>query len=208
MRPDMHHLLVERGHSGRAWSTGKGWRGRARFRHADPEDGDGWLPPRHRPQFSENLAPLRRYLAAQVGRPWGLVHSEICTRIDAGSAVQYHILQHLYDDLAVRVREDGSGVLWYVRRWGGEARLDARWGPSLYACPRSGLLRRVRRRRVPETVTPLDRLPGDAEDRDHRLLAGQWYAITWGRDPLAGEPLIVHKRQLNRRQLRDLGLRS
>lgn len=208
MRPDMHHLLVERGHSGRVWSTAKGWRARARFRHADPEDGDGWLPPRHRPQFSENLAPLRRYLAAQVGRPWDLVHSEIRARIDAGSAVQYHILQHLYDDLAVRVREDERGVLWHSGRWGREERLDARWRPSLYVCPRSGLLRRVRRCRVPEAAPPLDRLPGEAESQDYRLIAGQWYAVTWAPDPLTGKPAIVQKRQLNRRRLRDLGLRS
>lgn len=206
MRPDMHHLLVERGHSGR--STGKGWHSRVRFRDADPEDGDGWLPPRHRPHFSENLAPLRRYLSAQVGRPWDLVHSEIRARNDADSAVQYHILQHLYDDLAVRVREDEDGVLRYSGRWGRELRLDARWGPSLYVCPRSGLVRRVRRRRVPEVVHPFDCLPGAAEDHDHRLIAGQWYAVTWGRDPLTSKPVIVHKRQLNRRQLRDLGLRS
>ena len=208
MRPDMHHLLVERGPSGRAWSTGKGWRARARFRHADPEDGDGWLPPRHHPNFSENLAPLRRYLAAQVGRPWDLVHAEIRARIDAGSSVQYHILQHLYDDLAVRVREDADGVLRYQGRWGREMRLDGRWGPSLYVCPRTGLVRRVRRRQTPAVVPQLDRLPGDADNHDHRLIAGQWYAVTWGRDPLSGNPVIVHKRQLNRRQLRDLGLRE
>lgn len=207
MRPDMHHLLVERGHSGRAWSTGKGWRARARFRHADPEDGDGWLPPRHRPNFSENLAPLRRYLAAQVGRPWDLVHSKIRARIDAGSAVQYHILQHLYDDLAVRVREDENGVLHFFGRWGREQRLDDRWGPSLYVCPRSGLVRRVRRSRKAEVVPQVDRLPGDADDQDHRRIAGQWYAVTWAPDPLTGQPTIIHKRQLNRRQLRDLGLR-
>ena len=143
MRADMHHLLVERGHSGRGWSTDKGWWSRTRFRHAMDEDGDGWLPPRHHPLFSENLAPLQRYLESQVGRPWDKVHSEIRRRIDVGSAVQYHILQHIYDRLAVQVWRDAEGVLMYSQR-GYHLRLGS-GSATLYVCPASGLLRRVRR---------------------------------------------------------------
>lgn len=207
MRPDMHNLLVERGHSGRAWSHNKGWSARCRLRHATDEDGDGWLPIRRRPQFSENLAPLRRYLDAQVGRPWDLVYSEIRQRIDTGNAVQYHILQHLYDRLAVQVREDADGSLWHTGRWGRPTRLGVRWGPKLYVCPRSGILRRVRRSRRPPSSPPVDHLPGSGPDHDHRLIAGQWYEAWWGVDPATRVRIIVRKRQLSRRELRDLGLR-
>lgn len=207
MRPDMHNILVERGHSGRAWSTRKNWRAACRFRDADEADGDGWLPPRHHPQFSENLAPLRRYLEAQVGRPWDLVYSEIRQRIDAGNAVQYHILQHLYDRLATAVQIADDGSLWCISRWGRSERLDSRWGPDLYVCPRSGLLRRVRRRRRPDPPRQAESLPGSGPDHDHRLIAGQWYEAWWGADPLTGARMILRKRQLNRRELRNLGLR-
>lgn len=207
MRPDMHHLLVERGHSGRAWSTGKGWSARCRFRHREDEDGDGWMPPRWRPDFSENLAPLRRYLAAQVGRPWDLVYAEIRRHVDAGSAVQYHILQHLYDRLAVHVSIAADGVLWYTGRWGRMLPITDRWGPDLYVCPRTGILHRVRRRQRPEPAKPVERLPGPEPDHDYRLLAGQWYEVWWVVDPPTGEHVIARKRQLGRRELRDLGLR-
>lgn len=207
MRPDMHNLLVERGHAGRAWSHGKGWSARCRLRHAADEDGDGWLPVRRHPWFSENLAPLRRYLDAQVGRPWDTVYSEIRQRIDTGNAVQYHILQHLYDRLAVAVRIADDGSLWHAGRWGRPQRLEARWGPDLYVCPRTGLLRRVRRRQRQELPPPVDHLPGSGPNHDHRLIAGQWYEAWWGTDPATGARIILRKRQLSRRELRDLGLR-
>lgn len=207
MRSDMHNLLVERGHAGRSWGDGKGWAARCRLRHADDEDGDGWLPDRRRPSFSENLAPLRRYLDAQVGRPWDKIYSEIRQRIDTGSAVQFHILQHLYDNLAVSVREGSDGSLWYSGRWGRPQRLDARWGPDLYVCPRTGLLRRVRRRQRPVAHEPVERLPGSGPDHDRRLIAGLWFEVWWTTEPSTGARIIARKRQLNRRELRDLGLR-
>ena len=97
MRPDMQHLLVERGHAGTGYTRHqpKGWSARCRFRTEDDDQRESFINPWRRPQFSENLAPLRRYLAAQVGRPWAKVYSEIRSHVDADSAVQYHILQHL-----------------------------------------------------------------------------------------------------------------
>jgi len=210
MRPDMHNLLVERGHAGRSWRghDDKGWHARCRLRDGHDDDGDGWLPPHRRPSFSENLAPLYRYLAAQVGRPWDKVYSEIRSRINASNAVQYHILQHLYDRLAVHVTEDAAGQLWYVGRWGRLAPMTERWGSRYYVCPRTGLLRQVPRlRKDPEPRKTADRLPGPTSDHDYRNLAGQWYEVWWGRDALTNKPIIDHKRQLNRCELRDLGIR-
>jgi hypothetical protein len=34
-----------------------------------------------RPALNENLNPLKRYLHAQVGRPWNKVYAEIAARI-------------------------------------------------------------------------------------------------------------------------------
>ena len=210
MRPDMQHLLVERGHRRRWHQPTKGWSSRACFRRTDPEDGDGWLPPRHQPEFSENLAPLYRYLAAQVGRPWDKVYSEIRAHVAADSAVQYHILQHLYDRLEVHVESDEDGTLWTHGGSGWRTRLVAhRPRYSMYVCPRTGLLRWVEpRSRKVQAPRPIDRLPGDAPDHEFRQIAGQWYRVRMGRDPFTGTPIIIHKQQLNRRRLRALGLRE
>jgi hypothetical protein len=208
MRQDMQHLLVERGHAFRDPGR-KGWASRVRFRHGDPEDGDGWLPPRPRPQFSENLAPLYRYLAAQVGRPWDKVYSEIRARVEAGNAVQFHILQHLYDKVEVHVEIDENGTLWTIG-YGGRHPLNPGYRQRrLYVCPRTGLLRRVKPLRPKSPPPrPVDRLPGDSPGHEFRKIAGQWYRVHMGRDPLTGDPLILHKQQLNRRRLRELGLRG
>ena len=47
--------------------------------------------------LNENLAPLRRYLHAQVGRPWNKAFSGICAGIDRRNTVQQHIHQHVRD---------------------------------------------------------------------------------------------------------------
>ena len=121
MRPDMAHLLVERGHAGTGYTRyqPKGWAGRCRFLHGEDEPLEAWLPPVRRPEFSENLSPMRRFLAKQVGRSWDTVYAEIRAWVDADNAVQYHILQHLYDDLAVNVWEQ-DGELWHHGRGGPE----------------------------------------------------------------------------------------
>lgn len=48
-------------------------------------------------ELNENLAPLRRYLHAQIGRPWNKVFSEVCAGIDRRNIVQQHIHQHIRD---------------------------------------------------------------------------------------------------------------
>jgi hypothetical protein len=47
--------------------------------------------------LNENLAPLRRYLEAQVGRPWNAVYAEIAANLKTTSTVQQHVRDHLTD---------------------------------------------------------------------------------------------------------------
>ncbi|HEY2677357.1 MAG TPA: hypothetical protein VGI65_10330 [Steroidobacteraceae bacterium] len=75
--------------------------------------------------LNENLSPLRRFLHAQVGRPWNKVFSEICASIDRRSTVQQHIHQHIRDFIAVD--QDTSYI-------GSRER-------ELYVDPRTGLIR-------------------------------------------------------------------
>jgi hypothetical protein len=91
--------------------------------------------------FNEHLAPLRRYLDDQVGRPWDEVHAEIRRHIRADSVVQKHVLTHVDGYVETNVLDlDGvacHGAGWLIGR-------PITW--SWYVCPRTGLLRRVDRR--------------------------------------------------------------
>lgn len=214
MRPDMHHLLVERGHArgSRRWSTKamKNWNARCRFRIPEDEGSESPLAPRWQPEFSENLAPLRRYLEAQVGRPWDKVYSEIRTQVNTDTAVQYHILQHLYDRLVVQVWWGKDGGLWH-EQWGQHRPLSESWRVRLYVCPDTGLIRRVKRRRdPPEVPKKPDTLPATGPDHEYRDLGGQWYEVWWGTINQDGTWVraIVQKRQLGYKELRNLGLRD
>jgi hypothetical protein len=213
MRPDMHHLLVERGHAWKEWGCKlpKGWRTDYRFRNDEDREDESFMAPRFRPAFSENLNPLYRYLEAQVGRPWDKVYSEIRARVNADTAVQYHILQHLYDRLIVRVWRERDGTLWYQPRWGRPVPLERSWQGRLYVCPDTGLIRRIkpsRKRRAPPK--PHESLPASGPDHEYRDLAGQWYEVWWGTIEQGGTTVraIVRKRQLGYKELRNLGLRD
>src|SRR5438874_10641294 len=89
-------------------------------------------------QLNENLAPLRRYLARQVGRPWNKVYAEIAANLRVDNAVQQHVRDHLRDFVALKPRRD-------VTRGGFRGSL---WWQELYVEPKTGLL--CRTDRLPE----------------------------------------------------------
>lgn len=164
MREDMGKVLVERPRLGR-WKgdsrPGKGYAKRLRKYSVG-----GNSPPTHEgmkrrhtrtKHFNEHLGPLRRFLDANVGRPWDTVYSEICKHVDRGSVVQNHILTHLFDYVVVHtVLIDGEpcrGEQHWGYKYGESLRSGAdrqRW----YVCPKSGLLRKSKyARRKPERKT-------------------------------------------------------
>ena len=74
MRPDMYKVIVERPRRGKRTRP-------LAIRFRNDLESPAHLSMRavydHR-ELNENLNPLRRYLRAQVGRPWSKVFSEIC----------------------------------------------------------------------------------------------------------------------------------
>lgn len=91
-------------------------------------------------ELNENLAPLRRYLHSQVGRPWNKVFSEICSTIDRRNPVQQHIHQHIDQFIATRV-EIRAGKLIECGKFG----LRPLGGSDeLYVDPRTGLICRTK----------------------------------------------------------------
>jgi len=138
MRQDMYKVIVERPRTGKrahpaALRLRNDLEGPMRL---GMRAGYGFL------ELNENLQPLRRYLRAQIGRPWDKVYSEICARIDRRNTVQQHIHQHIDDFISIKVREKDGRLIAAGRR-------DPRelWYEELYVDPRTGTIREHRRDR-------------------------------------------------------------
>jgi hypothetical protein len=142
MRADMYKVIVERPRRGKAGDALA-----ARLRR----DFDGPMRLGMRAGYgyrslNENLAPLRRYLHAQIGRPWNKVFSEICGEIDRRNTVQQHIHQHIRDFIAIEVEVREGRLVDLAGRWGFLSK-DSGISQELYVDPRTGLIRLNRRYR-------------------------------------------------------------
>jgi len=136
MREDMYKVIVERPRRSK-----DGYAAAARLR----KDFDGPMRLGMRAGYgyrdlNENLAPLRRYLHAQIGRPWNKVFSEICAGIDRRNTVQQHIHQHIRDFIAIDVDFREGRLVDLAPRWG-LLRSDSGVSQELYVDPRSRLIR-------------------------------------------------------------------
>jgi hypothetical protein len=122
--------------------------------------------------LNENLAPLRRYLRANLGRPWNKVYSEVCQRINRNSAVQMHVWQHLMLEVCTDphiVRGDVGQGPWSFRWFG------------FYVDAKTGLLRENLdhwrwHQRGAKPAKAIDRVAID-DRHEHRLIDGLWYEL-------------------------------
>jgi hypothetical protein len=139
----MHKVIVERPRMLRSkWKNRKTALRLSESQRAqaigDADDYDSGRPrassARHEKQLNENLAPLKRYLMRQVGRPWDKVYSEICRTIDTRSAVGLHVLQHVEDFIAVDTFIENGEVRERRRYWFMRPR-------GLYVHPVTGIIR-------------------------------------------------------------------
>jgi hypothetical protein len=165
--------------------------------------------------LNENLAPLRRYLAAQVGRPWSKVYSEIAENLKPTSTVQQHVRDHVEDIVAVKCRMKGGAVFTSGGRFGGERPLSQEWR-KLYVHPRTGLLRRndtavtwAQARRLSAEAKAAERAARLREIGPkvqlHLLDDGCWWEVRLARGrPEDGAVDVVHRAKLSTRDLADL----
>ncbi len=151
MRPDMSKVLVERPRGGGGKTRGRGrpprdpdlLRAKLTGNRIAVEAGASkWS--------SENLAPLKRYIERQEGRPWNKVFSEMREHIKPGNTVQEHILTHLEGYLATNVekvepsRTAPCGLVYGAgHRWGAGRPLDEH---DHYVDPDDGIIKRAKRR--------------------------------------------------------------
>jgi hypothetical protein len=179
MRSDMSKVIVERPRKG----GGSARKGRTRdFEMLPTREGMGRAAKLcgDYKYLNENLAPLRRYLERQVGRPWSKVYSEISEHLRADNAVQQHVRDHIRDFVELNPRRDPQSR-YALPPWP--------WYQPLYVDPRDGLLKRTDR--LPEVKAARRRMPKQ-EEREHivlsqelelRRIGGIWYAITLARLP-------------------------
>ncbi len=95
MRTDMHKVVVERPRR----NPGPGKQGR-RANLPDellPKFEGIKRPHVSRKRLTDLLGPLRRWLHAQLGRPWNDVYSEACAVIKPDSVIRAHIKTHLLE---------------------------------------------------------------------------------------------------------------
>jgi len=154
MRADMAKVIVERPRTG---GHGKVKQQRVRDLEALPQKESGRRSHRYnRKNLNENLAPLYRWLNAQVGRNWDKVNSELRERIDVRSAVQAHIWQHVKDYVVSKGVFYEGKVPYYTNGYK-YTKLAIAAG-DLYVCPKTNLLKkngvRKRARHVEPTPDP------------------------------------------------------
>ena len=108
MRSDMAKVIVERPRTGGGFSFPRRRPDCDRLEMDEWRSREGIRRPwgSNRKGLNENLAPLRRYLQSQIGRPWDKVYSEICQHMNRDSAVQLHIWQHLMQFVSVTPRAE------------------------------------------------------------------------------------------------------
>jgi len=68
-----------------------------------------------RKEFSDKLGAPRRWLEAQVGRPWDKVHAEIFSRFDPRTLAGRHII---FDHLLQEVTIHAEHSRWFCTRYG------------------------------------------------------------------------------------------
>lgn len=178
MRPDMDKVIVERPRLGGGGRRPKGLRKRERLAMADlapSREGYRRRWTSWQKHLNEHLGPLRRYLQSQVGRPWNKVHSEISQHLRLDSAVQSHVLDHLWDYVEVNARLVDGVVCSATGEPIGKRHC---WQRRLfYVCPKSGLLKTVRREnRKRRSIVRPGYLAID-ERRQWHQVNGIWFEI-------------------------------
>jgi len=111
----MHKVVVERPR----WNPGPGKGGR-RANLPDellPKFEGIKRPHAHRKGLTDLLGPLRRWLHAQLGRPWNDVYSEACAVIKADSVVRAHVKTHLLEFVHRNTFMKGNQVWCFTGRW-------------------------------------------------------------------------------------------
>jgi len=207
MRKDMKRVIIECTRRYDEWGLKRRATFRINTKCEDMEDLPAREPMRTRrtKSFNDRLAPMYGFLYKNVGRPWNDVWSEICEHADARSVDGWHLREHILSAV------DTTGEL-HDRPW--------RW-KDLYV-DSDGILRcdhnthsKWRRQRIRRHRDAKRRNEFKLGGRTYKKVNGFWYETVivkqkaW--DPVYEQSFIEvreRKIQLNRKRLRDLGLKN
>jgi hypothetical protein len=207
MREDMYKVIVERPRKG-----GRSDSSEARIYRAS-EDVNSKIGIkkglRHRKSLNENLSPLKRWLQAQVNRPWDQVYSELSANIDRRNTVQEHIYAHL-DQLVERQTWLAGGKVIALGGWPKLFRPIEQSYAKLYVHPVSGILRcnegaaswrRDRDELRNQTIVKAQAVCRELSATEHlHCIEHIWYHVTLLN--VEGDISVVKKRQLSKAQLK------
>lgn len=222
MREDMAKVVTERprrGHANKSKKTA------AKIPPAkfDSDDHGSTRAPvsRHRQygynakEFSDLIGPLRKFLRAQVGRPWNKINSEISKTLDKRSMAGRHILEHVGWEVAKNCELRADGKIYDLSR---STPTYLHQVAGLYVHPRTGLLCLAEKVKRARKAKPVDLIPL-VDGTSLRLLEGIWFLCRyikvtrpewvlvngkWLR--AARESTRELKRQLNKKELKYHGL--
>jgi hypothetical protein len=211
MRADMYKVIVERPRRGshKPNNESRSCLPPSEIRRVvgDTDDYDGGptrLRGKRSKSFNEHLAPFKRFLRAQVGRPWNKVYAEICASIDRRSATGLHVLQHIQDFVASRVIEM-EGVLYQTHRF----RLYPVTG--IYVHPRTGILCVLKSKPRVAPKAKAHELVRSSDTLEFRKLDGLWFRLEYRlTDPGSeefqrlGRRVLTVKRQCDTKTIRRL----
>jgi hypothetical protein len=169
MRPDMGRLIIEdgrHGHGGPATVYDKVRRAGDEYENLPTRESMSRCRKQNQNSIGDRLQPLRNYLAAQVGRPWNKVYSEICAVNDRRTIRAYHLLSHLKD--YVQLKPDPANNRW---PWHG------------FYVDRHGLLKqskespwRARRRAAKAAKPEITKVPISETER-YEKINGLWFRV-------------------------------
>ena len=187
MRSDMAKLIVTRPRVGGNGNVGR------MFRQANRSFDD--LPTKesmrkkHRrnyngKEFSDYLAPIKRFIEGTVGRPWDKVYSEICQQLPGDNTIQQHVFLHIDQYIAIKVircslSESNTGLVAHdalggARNYGGRSRIRP---GQLYVDPDDGIIKRAKIRQQEVKVAKPKTM--QAIDNEHVAVKhnGIWYLV-------------------------------
>lgn len=221
MRQDFHKVVIERPRSGsRSRNLKTGWSTMQYDRDSEypfpKTQSSSWNWNPDRKWFSDRLGPLKRYLQAQVGRPWSKVEGEFLHALDVRTVIG----RHLWDHARAMVETECE-----IGRDGRPRSLRGYPVRDLYAHPRTGILLKAKPERIDEARARRTRLDEATEVRiDARTRAekvdGLWFLfVATGRTEEAvevrllpgGKKVAVHverplvlKKQANKAEIRRI----
>jgi len=157
-------------------------------------------------EFSDLISPLERFIHSSVGKNWDKLYSEICQKLPVRSLSGFHIVkQHLY--WMVDVNPIYHDREYYHSRYAGAFNQEFQKGS--YYVDKVGILREGKTPRTSYSRLRVEDPTKQVIDgQRYHLIEGIWYEMLDNGINVFTKETIYKKRQLNRKELRMLGLQN